>query len=380
MKILLVGISVRAMAESAVHSGYQVIALDAFGDLDLEAIAECHALQREFHLPFSAGSLYKASQGLTFEAVAYTSNLENHPRLIDKFSQRYLVLGNPSGVIRRIRHWQTLIPVLARAGYSVPETVFPGKGSFFDPARSWLIKPVLSGGGHGVAYWKRKKLPGQAYMLQEYVPGRPCSFSFVANGSSCVMIGMTEQLIGGSEFNAGGFLYCGNLLPIGTTREEADRRVLLGQARKLAAYLTQEYALVGLNTVDFILHDSQIFLTEVNPRYSASMELIEWAYGLPVFKLHVQAVLTGELPDFELETKLDDRSSYGKAILYAHQDATAPDTLAWHERGIRDIPHPGERLVRGTPICTLLAEGKDRESCLAGLIDKSKRIQGVIYA
>jgi len=48
MKILIAGLSVRAMATSAVQSGYPVIALDAFGDQDLKAVAESHSLHHDF--------------------------------------------------------------------------------------------------------------------------------------------------------------------------------------------------------------------------------------------------------------------------------------------------------------------------------------------
>jgi predicted ATP-grasp superfamily ATP-dependent carboligase len=380
MKILLVGLSVRAMAESAVRSGYNVIALDAFGDQDLEAIAECHSLQREFQTPFRAEALYVASQGLTFDAVAYTSNLENHPMVIQNFAQHHLVIGNSSKVIKRIRHWQTLFPILTRAGFHVPNTIFHGDNRRFDPTRNWLIKPVLSGGGHDIAYWQRQELPGKEYMLQEYFPGVPCSASFVANGHRCVIIGMTEQLIGVSEFDGHGFRYCGNLLPIGETQDSTTGRTVLDQVQQLAAFITQEYELIGVNSIDFILNNKMILLTEVNPRYSSSMELIEQAYGLPVFELHVQAILNDELPDFNLETRLNDRLFYGKAILYANKDAISPDTRNWFERRIRDIPHPGERLYRGQPICTVLAEEETREGCFASLTAKVKAIKGEIYA
>jgi predicted ATP-grasp superfamily ATP-dependent carboligase len=380
MKILLVGLSVRAMAESAVRSGYHVVALDAFGDQDLEAIAECHSLQREFRTLFGAEALYAASQGLNFDAVAYTSNLENHPKVIQKFAQDHLVIGNSSKVIKRVRHWQTLFPILTRAGFHVPNTIFYGDNRYFDPTRSWLIKPVLSGGGHDIAYWQRQELPGKDYMLQEYFPGVPCSASFVANGHRCVIIGMTEQLIGASEFDGHGFRYCGNLLPIRETRDASAGRIILDQVQQLAAFLTQEYELIGVNSIDFILNNKMILLTEVNPRYSASMELIEQAYELPVFKLHVQAILNDKLPDFNLETRLKDRFSYGKAILYANQDAFSPDTRNWYERRIRDIPHPGERLYKGQPICTLLAEAETWEGCFASLTAKVEAIKGEIYA
>ena len=137
-------------------------------------------------------------------------------------------------------------------------------------------------------------------------------------------------------------------------RDAIDSEIL-EQVRRLAEFLTREYGLTGVNGIDFILDGDQVWLTEINPRYSASMELIERAYGLPMFHLHVKAALDGKLPDFKLESVLDSGMYYGKAVLFAERDATAPDTQDWMARNIRDVPASGEKLRKGSPVCTILA-------------------------
>jgi uncharacterized protein len=57
----------------------------------------------------------------------------------------------------------------------------------------------------------------------------------------------------------------------------------------------------------------------------------------------------------------------GKAVLFATEDLRVPDTSEWTTRGIRDVPHPGEAIARGRPICTLVATGPSPESVLADL-------------
>ena len=121
MKILLVGVSTRSIAESAVHSRYEVAAIDAFGDYDLKALCESYSLRRDFHVPFSASGLFAASCRLTFDAVTYTSNLENHPEVVQQFARRAEVLGNSAQVLRSVRSWASLSNVLRRAGLRVPE-------------------------------------------------------------------------------------------------------------------------------------------------------------------------------------------------------------------------------------------------------------------
>jgi predicted ATP-grasp superfamily ATP-dependent carboligase len=43
------------------------------------------------------------------------------------------------------------------------------------------------------------------------------------------------------------------------------------------------------------------------------------------------------------------------------------DTRRWPERGIRDVPHPGERIAGRHPICTLVSIGEGPDAVLADL-------------
>ena len=213
------------------------------------------------------------------------------------------------------------------------------------------------------------------FILQEHVPGINASASFVSNGKECVVLGLTGQIIGRSEFGARGFRYCGNILPLTVGHNAA-----LAQVRDITTRLTREFKLVGVNGLDFVLKDGQVFPLEVNPRYSASMELIERAYGLSIFDIHVQSIQQGALPDFDLAAWWADGGFCGKAIVYAEQDGVAPDTRGWPARDIRDVPFPGEALSVGDPVCTVLASGLTQAECFAGLVAQAEAIKGEIYA
>jgi predicted ATP-grasp superfamily ATP-dependent carboligase len=107
------------------------------------------------------------------------------------------------------------------------------------------------------------------------------------------------------------------------------------------------------------------------------MELVERAYRLPVFDLHLQAILQGELPSFD--PPQPDRF-LAKSILFAEKDIRAPDTYPWLDRGVRDVPHPGEQISAGQPVCTLFASGGSRQACLDNLIAGAESLKGEIYA
>ncbi len=376
MKILLVGVSVRALATSAVQSGYDVVALDAFGDLDLQALCEGYSLRRDFDKAYSAPALINASQKLQFEAAAYTASFENYPRLVGAVGKRAILLGNPPEVLRRVRNWPELFEKLEAAHIRVPETFYSLNGRRPDPERAWLRKPRRGGGGQQIEIWEEGEAIGRGQLLQERLEGTVCSALFVANRREAVLLGLTEQLVGRPEFGAKGFMYCGNVLPLATG---SDDTAVLEQASQITRRLTREFGLVGVNGMDFILSKGEIYPIEVNPRYTAAMELVERAYGLAMFDLHVRAVTHGELPDFNLaKARVKEHGFHAKTILYAKKTGHAPDTQSWMERGLRDVPHPGEALLSGKPICTILASAETRTGCLSNLAEEAEAIKGEI--
>jgi predicted ATP-grasp superfamily ATP-dependent carboligase len=154
---------------------------------------------------------------------------------------------------------------------------------------------------------------------------------------------------------------------------------ILDAVRLLSNFLSREFRLSGVNGIDFILRDDQVYLTEVNPRYSASMELMEIAYGLPIFHIHLRSVLNSELPAFDLELQEHRNLFHGKSYLYAEKNVTMPCTEEWTERGIRDVPRSGERIRTGGPICTVGSIGATRESALAAMTDQMEKLKEEIY-
>ena len=50
------------------------------------------------------------------------------------------------------------------------------------------------------------------------------------------------------------------------------------------------------------------------------------------------------------------------------------------EQGIRDIPFPEEQIEVDSPICTILADGADREACYLELVKKAEELKQEIYS
>jgi hypothetical protein len=347
MRILLAGLTTRAIAESARRAGCEIITVDYFGDLDQKRLCENVSLREEGRR-YSAAAILEAASGLPYDAVAYTGGLENHPDVVAELAQGKALLGNGPETLRRVRDPEVLFPFLAARGFAHPCTLWPG--SPLPRWGTWLRKPVRGGGGQGVRVWKGGRLES-GHILQEFVPGRPASAAFVADGWRCAVIGWTEHLL-----RPGSFAYGGNILPL------EGPSGAFGEVREIAEALTREFGLRGVNGFDFVLRDGRPVLLEVNPRYCASMELVERATGVPVFGLH-RAACAGQMP----AVAPPGGGFWGKAILYARGAVCVADSPAWLERGARDVPHPGEVIGKGRPICTVFAWGPTRQACRAAL-------------
>lgn len=358
MRILLVGLTARALAESAVRAGCDIVSVDYFGDLDTKRLGP-NASLRERGAEYSAAALAQVAREVSYDAVAYGGGLENHPEAVEALAESKALLGNTPETLRCVRDPAILFAFLAARGFTAPETITLQRDSprELPTTGRWLVKPVASGGGHGVREW-RGGSPGPRHVLQQFLAGVPGSAVFVADGREAVLLGWSEQLHAPTAFR-----YGGNLFPLAVTDATIE------ELRHLAQALTERFGLVGLNGIDFVLQGSRPAVLEVNPRYSASMELVERATGVSMFGLHLRAcrgILHGPKPEAELRagTRAD---FHGKRIVYARRDVTATASLTWLERGVRDVPHPGDTIGKGRPICTVLSAGPSREACLAAL-------------
>jgi predicted ATP-grasp superfamily ATP-dependent carboligase len=381
--VLIAGISTRAAAESAARAGFAVSAIDAFGDLDQHPSVRGLSLTGKF----TARAAATAARAIACDAVVYLSSFENHPDAIATLAEGRALWGNAPEVVRRVRDPLILAEALRKRGHAVPEVRLKpelAQGRAEAGSRTvnqWLVKPFASGGGQRIRLWDHTtSLPRGCY-LQEFIDGPSGSVVFVAAGGRAVPLAVSRQLVGEQAFGANGFEYCGNIL---MPAREADTPKLrfLAAAGALAQAVVDEFGLVGVNGIDFIARDGGPCPIEVNPRWCASMELVERAYGLPVFEAHASACTSGRLPEFDLLRPRPDRGAVGKAVVYARRDVAVGDTQTWraNDDDVRDIPRPGEHISAGQPVCTVFATGLDAASCHDALVRRAARVYASLDA
>src|SRR5262249_11969286 len=139
--------------------------------------------------------------------------------------------------------------------------------------------------------------------------------------------------------------------------------------------LGHSFGLKGLFGVDCVLRDGVPYPLEVNPRYTASVEVIEYATGLPALALHRQAFE----PDAPAPAPPPPPSGViGKAILFARAPLRFPERGTWRSwaasfPGVEvmptfaDVPQPGAVIEAGKPILTLLSQARTVDDGLEAL-------------
>jgi uncharacterized protein len=365
-RVVIAGVTTRALATSAARSGWQVTAVDGFGDLDLRAVATEVVVARGG----AQGCTAELVRTLRADYAAYTSNFENYPESVALLMNGRRLLGNAPEVLAKVRDPMELMRALRRGGFVTPNAKAAAPSRRARPGE-WLLKPRRSGGGHGTRVWRRGQVVSRTHYLQQRIEGIPGSIAFVADGTRAMPLGISRQLVGERRLGASGFRYCGSLLAAerGFRLFPQHERVKEGVCA-MAGAATTEFNLVGLNGIDFIAQQGVPYPIEINPRYSASMELLERVLGIPLFELHANGC-EGKLPG-RIPMRRSPARIAGKAVVFARRNVTVGDTQGWLLLDtIADVPHAGERIARGHPICTVFGEGSDIQACRRVLLRRA---------
>jgi uncharacterized protein len=351
--LTIVGASARAAAFSAARAGFEPYAIDHFADRDLAELCPAVRVER-----YPLGFLRALAESPQAPWI-YTGGLENYPRLVARMAAIRPLLGNSAATLRAVRNPRSLSAVLREEGLSSPGE-WPGRDAVVQDVGDsrWLVKPRRGSGGLGVRFATREDfaVPPRGAILHEYIAGQSASAAFVATGGRAVLLGATQQLIGRDWGISSEFLYVGSLGPLDVT---PDERVEL---ERLGELLARRFGLVGLFGVDFIRTGDRLWPLEVNPRYTASMELLERIIGPQFVGVHVAACQRGELPG---QLPAHDGLCVGKSVVYARRECEwsreclsklrEASLLTWPD--IADVPHPGQSFRAGQPIATVFAAG-----------------------
>ena len=352
-RIVVAGLSARLMAEAAAQDGFEVMALDLFGDQDTRraATAGWRRIGDAARMRLDAARCLAALHGLADRGGSIGwiagSGFEAQPELLECGASVLPLLGTAPGDVARLRDPTRFFGFLASQDIAHPPW---GELPSSEGSR-WLVKDARACGGWHVERVKGQALlPSPHHYFQQEVPGQPMSATFIGNGREAVVLGFNEMIvrpIGGHPF-----VFCGVVgsVPL----PDLLARKLSG----IAQQLTAEFRLRGLCSLDFIREGNACSVLEVNARPPASLALYPSA-----MRAHVQACLDGRLPVIPLLPLVPGPG--GTEIVFARRPIVVDESLALQlaERNdVHDLPYAGARFAAGDPVCSLSARGPDADA------------------
>lgn len=354
--LVVAALSARLLAYSARRAGWDVVALDLFGDVDTHAVARkwfpigdpiALRIERERFL----AALETARRGADCFGWIAGTGFEPLPELLDAGARVLPLLGNTRAKVERVRAPRTFFAALAELAIAHPETRLEPPA---DP-RGWLSKDfAASGGWHIHRADAGTPAQGSSTYFQRETGGRSMSVLFVGTGEESRAIAINELLV--RAHGARPHIYHGAVGPVLDLPPQ-----LVNELSRTVDALVQRFALRGLGSVDFLLDAGGFSVLEVNPRPPATMALYDAATHAGLLKVHVDAC-GGRLPPASLW--LDAPRASGEAIVFA---TSAVRITPQHVQGLlalrcHDVPQPGSRIPAGAPLCSVAATGADLDA------------------
>lgn len=430
-KIVLLGSSVRALAQSCrrLTSPTQPIfiwALDQFADRDCVASVDKVS---QIELSDVVVSLFDDVDSRGIESMGRESacndsaggkqllflpggGTENHSSLIHELAANHLWCGITGDSLLSLRDPQILFQIARQTGLNAPLTyshkTHPNRQSFatqvteFDKNSEWLWKSSNKGGGLGVSKIQSEAdfayffAENQTDFLQQFIPGAPYGATIIisANGraewvGACRLLTASERLQHLDilvERNRGSieqvvttyepredfpYLFAGAVGPCRISNSIQE------QLLRFAQESFRAFGMRGWFQVDFIVDDAgQGWVLEVNPRWSATMEIYERTCGISLTAMHLKAW------DICVEPTAVNQPAAGlvcwKDVIYAEDDFLWTQThlervdllnaqyrAAYGWDLVADIPNSQQSFAPGMPIFSVLALGKTSSDLFA---------------
>lgn len=365
--VLIAAQSGRALAQGARRAGLVPYVADLFGDADTLELAQAY---RPLAGRFGTGRLGEGVLGRLDELAALAggravgvilgSGFEAAPDLIARIARRHRLIGAGAETVAALKDPFGFAALCADLGIPHPAVTM---GPVSDP-RNWLLKRAGGSGGGHIRAATRGRVPAGAY-LQARVPGRAFALNFLAGGGDIQVLALTEQW--SAPTPARPFRYAGALA---RGRDEAPplAPALVSAVTEAAARLVRATGLRGLASADVLADGGAWWLTEINPRPGATLDVLD-RRAAPLLAAHVAASL-GRLP----AVGAPPRDAAASEICYAARAYGPVPAIDWPDH-VRDRPRAGTTVARDAPLCTVLATGPDAEAARRDLTRRTAHLR-----
>ncbi|HEV7438569.1 MAG TPA: ATP-grasp domain-containing protein [Methylobacterium sp.] len=369
--VLIAAQSGRALAEAARRAGLRPYVADLFGDADTLALAEAYRpLQGRFGATRLGGEGALAQidaladlAGSRSLGIVLGSGFEGAPDLMARIGARHRLLGAAPDAVAALKDPFGLAALCARLAIPHPAvTTEP-----VDEPERYLLKRVGGSGGSHIRAATRGRAPAGHY-FQARVPGQAFALNLLADGRDIAVLALTEQWSAPSRLRP--FRY-GGAVARGRDAAPALPHALVEAIAAAVARLVAETGLRGLASADLLSDGARWWLTEINPRPGATLDILD-RRGPSLLAAHI-AASGGRL----VHTGPPPVDAAGAEIWYGARDYRPVPRLAWPDHA-RDRPRAGTDVARDAPLCTLLATGADAGAVKRMLRERAAHLQALL--
>ncbi|MBE0523468.1 MAG: ATP-grasp domain-containing protein [Methanosarcinales archaeon] len=368
MNILVIGFNTRHIVCSARRAGYTVYSISNFADQDLEGCSEksiTHDIKDVQNIDLNE-LIPSIKAFLPVDLLVLGPGFEHLGQwAYEIIGSNTPILNNQQDIVIKVSDKIWLSNTLKAK--NIPHPVTFSLDSLSTPD-DWtkgfpaMLKPRYGAGGIDNILIENPDDLRTAleqignnkdqFLIQEFIRGAVVSVSVISTGKKAVAIAVNEQLSGIPELTQMPFAYCGNITPYFSKHNK--------KLYDIAVNLAIDLKLVGTNGIDFIITDNGPMVLEVNPRFQGSIDTIEKATGINIFKAHSDA-FEGKLPVFS-----DYQCHCVKAIFFA------PDKFYMTQKTntyllecldqdtVADVPAEGVMFEKDDPVVSFIVTGTDR--------------------
>ena len=343
------------------------LVLDLFGDADTLDLAAHHrrARGRFGNGPVGGRSLVAQLDELAglgpapVLGIVLGSGFEGAPDLIAAIAARHRLLGASPEAVAVLKDSHRFADLCRRLAVPHPAVTREAVAD----RDAWLLKRDGGSGGGHIRQATAGRAPPGAY-FQARVGGSAHALTVLADGRDLAVVGITAQWCDPSPIRP--FRYGG------AVEQARDATPLLAPAVVAAVTeavraIVAETGLRGLASADILVNGESWWLTEINPRPGATLDVLD-RRAVPLLAAHVSASL-GEIVE-PGEVPVDAAAAQ---ICYATTHYAPVPSLDWPDH-VRDRPRAGSSVARGAPLCTLVATGRDAEAARAILRARADRL------
>lgn len=205
----------------------------------------------------------------------------------DKFEHALKELGIPKPLGKTATSVEEAVKIAKEIGYPV------------------LVRPsyVLGGRAMQIVYKKEELLnymeqavnvsPNHPVLIDRYLIGKELEVDAISDGENVYIPGIMEHIERAGVHSGDSIA----VYPAQTLSEEVKQKII-EQTIALARGLN----IVGLLNIQFVLHENEVYVLEVNPRSSRTVPFLSKITGVPMANLATKVILGKKLPELGYKT------------------------------------------------------------------------------